>query len=1110
MNSQNQAFNGGGGLSFSPNLPPKDSKFTNNTDSNTLLEKFNTILQNDKNIVHLCFLIGFFRVSGFKILWRLISPKLEQLKSINILVGIDADLSQDLSKLIFNPHHQKSTYEKFKREFCKEQCEDLNNSEYKFEVEESFNLLLQALKEQKLQIRIIKDKKTHAKFYIFNSNPIQNSSNTSYNGSLIVGSSNLSYNGLKGHYEFNLETKDSNDIAYALYEFNELWKNSILLDESEVLQKQIEEESYLKICTPEEIYYKLLIEYFGENQIKIDTSLKNLFPKNFLVLNYQLAAITEGLEKLEKYSGFFLSDVVGLGKTLIALIIAKRLKVTQRNFHIAIICPRALVQNWVKHLDLLDLKADVASYDKLDTIQQKAQNYSLIIIDESHNLANHLSNRYKNIQEICKTSTINQEKKKVILLSATPLRNSPQDIKNQLLLFQDERNANIEDVSKLDEFFNPLIQNFEAVKKELKNAPEKRKEAKEKLDDIANKIRNKLLRFVMVRRTRSDILNIESFKDDLHKQKLKFPKIAPPKDLNYDLDKRTLNLALQTLALLNDKENNIGEFGYYRYLIYPNLTPSGQVKFQQHYGDKKNFIEKAQQLKNLMQILLFKRFDSSFEAFKESLEVQIKSLKAFLIMFEKGKISIPKKQNNLYKFYDDILAREDDSEDDLELLLQSYEEKGNVIFLEIGDFKEDFKAHLQSDLRTLQTLRSKWQDITNDTKLKTLQDKLKEFEGKKVIIFTEAKSSANYLATKLQDLKVLKIDAANRDKNYEILNENFDANFNNKKDDYSILITTDTLAEGINLHRSNIIINYDSPWGITKLMQRIGRINRIGTKHEKIEIYNFKPTNLSNEILNFKQIAYQKLQSFHSTLGEDSAIYDEIEEFESKKLFEKIQNESDELSEDTEFLNDIQKLYKDDEAKFNAILKIKPKSRSFIDDEEQSFCYLKNELGNSFFYALKENKAEKSSFLQMARYLKKQLNTAIIKPNETQIKSHYNDIEKILQEHNAPNNETLFNTPTQEAKINKNTNAKTRKAYSKITNCKFLSDEEKERIKKVLENGILKGIEKEIENAKEQQDYENISAKCQRTQISQDSPMPTGSKTPQIQLSISAFMRSKK
>lgn len=1090
---------GGGGLSFSPNLPPKDSKFTNNTDSNTLLEKFNTILQNDKNIVHLCFLIGFFRVSGFKILWRLISPKLTQLESINILVGIDADLSQDLSNLVFNPHHQKSTYEKFKREFCKEQSEDLNNSEYKFEVEESFNLLLKALKEQKLQIRIIKDKKTHAKFYIFNSNPIQNSTNTSYNGSLIVGSSNLSYNGLKGHYEFNLETKDSNDIAYALYEFNELWKDSILLDESEVLKKQIEEESYLKICTPEEIYYKLLIEYFGENQIKIDTSLKNLFPKNFLVLNYQLAAITEGLEKLEKYNGFFLSDVVGLGKTLIALIVAKRLKLTQRNFHIAIICPRALVQNWVKHLDLLDLKADVASYDKLDKIKQKAKDYSLIIIDESHNLANHLSNRHKNIQEICKTSTINQEKKNVILLSATPLRNSPQDIKNQLLLFQDERNANIEDVSNLEKFFAPLIKDFNDVKKELKNAPEKRQEAKEKLDNIASQIRNKLLRFVMIRRTRSDIFSIENFKDDLRKQELKFPTIAPPKDLNYNLDKDTLNLALQTLALLNNKPNDIGDFGYYRYLIYPNLKPNGQAKFEKHYRDKENFKQKAEQLQNLMQILLFKRFDSSFEAFKESLEVQIKSLQAFLKMFEKGKISIPKKQNNLYKFYDDILA----SEDGLELLLKSYEEKGNVIPLEIDDFKEDFEAHLKSDLRTLQTLRLKWQERSNDTKLKKLQDKLKEFKGK-VIIFTEAKSSANYLAKKLQHLKVLKIDASNRDENYKILNENFDANFENKKDDYDILISTDTLAEGINLHRSNIIINYDSPWGITKLMQRIGRINRIGTKHEKIEIYNFKPTNLSDEILNFKQIAYQKLQSFHSTLGEDSAIYDEVEEFESKRLFEKIQNESDELSEDTEFLNDIQKLYRDDEAKFNAILKIKPKSRSFINDKEQIFCYLKNELGNSFFYALKENKVEESSFLQMARYLKNQLNTAIIKPNSMQIKSHYDDIENILKNHNAKNNEMLFNTPTQEVKINKNTNTKTRKAYSKITNYEFLSDEEKERIKEVLENGILKGIEKEIENAKTPQDYKDISTKCQDIQISKET-IKTSLKTPQIQLSISTF-----
>lgn len=1035
-------------------------------------------------------------MSGFKILWDFIAPKLKELESINILVGIEADkFSSLLANLEQNPHQKQRLCEAFKNEFARVSSDDINEAEYGLDIEESFELLCNAITTKQIQIRIIKDKNTHAKFYIFTSNPIQNSSNTSYNGSLIVGSSNLSYNGLKKNYEFNLESKDSNDIAYALYEFNELWQNAILLDEPEKLAEQIKAQSYLKECEPKEIYYKLLIEYFGENQIKIDNSLKSLFPKNFLVLNYQLAAIQEGLEKLEKYGGFFLSDVVGLGKTLIALIITKKLKLTRENFDIAIICPKSLMKNWKKHLDLLDLKADVASFDKLDDMKNKASSYSLILIDESHNLANHLSRRYKNIQEICKTRTDSKERKKVILLSATPLRNCPQDIKNQLLLFQDGTNANIENITDLEDFFAPLIADFTSVKKELKKNANKNK-SKEKLDKIAEKIRDDLLRFVMIRRTRSDILNIQVFKDDLKAQGLKFPKIKPPKDLNYELDKTSLSLAKQTLKLLKMEENEIGRFGYYRYLTYPNLAPSGQAKFKEHYGkESEDFINKAEQLQALMQILLFKRFDSSFEAFKETLAVQIKSLKAFLKMFEKGQIGIPKRLNNLYKFYDEILENED-----LEQVLQNYEEKGELFYLDSDDFKENFKDNLQEDLNTVLHLYSRWQDITKDTKFQYLQNLLQECKGKKVIIFTEAKSSANYLEKKLSHLKILKIDANNRDENYEKIASNFDANYENKKDDYEILISTDTLAEGINLHRSNIIINYDSPWGITKLMQRIGRINRIGTSFEEIHIYNFKPTDLSDEILKFTHIAYQKLQSFHLTLGEDSAIYDESEEVESKKLFEKIRSEEGEESPDVEFLNDIQMLYHKNRAEFERIKGIKPKSRTFINDEPRSFCYLKNKQGNSFFYECKENSIQNSSFLTMASYLKHHLQSSALKPSKKQKQSHYKDIKSILSKHNAK--ESLFDEESIEVKISPSTN----KALAKIRHYEPLSADKKALIEEVVKKGILQALSKDIDKAKSPDDYEKIYEKC-KTLHQDNSTEKSPSKQVKIELSITAFQK---
>lgn len=358
---------------LTPTQKPLNSRFTNNTDPNTLLNRFRDIINDDSvKIAHLAFLIGFFRISGFTHLWDLLLPKISPnpltltnptlLKSIRILVGLNADLQSAklcnlADDLVRNPHKQNEIFAKFKSIFYTAQAQHFATAPYSQSTQDSFDLLIYALKSQILQIRIIKDKPTHAKFYIFTTEPkIANTTGENrYNGSLIVGSSNLSANGLYKNYEFNLESRDSDDIAYALCEFNELWDKSIPLtsEDTHTLESTIKNQTYLKECTPKEIYYKLLIEYFGLNKIKVDSSLKALFPRKFKKPDYQLTAIAEGLDKLQKYNGFFLSDVVGLGKTLIASIIAKHYESEDEAFKSLVVCPAALKANWDEHLELV-------------------------------------------------------------------------------------------------------------------------------------------------------------------------------------------------------------------------------------------------------------------------------------------------------------------------------------------------------------------------------------------------------------------------------------------------------------------------------------------------------------------------------------------------------------------------------------------------------------------------------------------------------------------------------------------------------------------------------------------------------------------------------------
>lgn len=1062
-----------------------NSNFTNNTGKNTLKNRFDEIMNGGVKISYLDFLVGFLRIGGFKHLYEIIEKKISELQEVRILVGMDTDdLIAKLAQGNISPTDANSQFQDI---FIKQQSQYINNGEYSQLQDDSLEMLFEALRTKKIQMRIIRGGRVHAKFYVFSSEPTQNKTSDTasyrYSGSVIVGSSNLSHNGLERNYEFNAELNSSEDIENALYEFEELWKQGVEITSDTVIK--VQEKTYQRIHTPKDLYYKMLIEYFGIERIQIDRSVKRLFPKNYKSLKYQIDAVAEGVRKIEKYNGFFLSDVVGLGKTLIATVIAKKLEDTNKfRGSILVTCPPALIENWKEHFRLVGIERnrEIVTHDLLDNVQD-IENYGLIIVDESHRFRTEDSQRYKNLEQICKNKV--KGSKKVILLSATPQNNSPLDLKNQINLFQNMRNSSIGDIVNLENFFASINLDYARIKKELKeiegkqNTQNKQIQLQEQLKRISEKMRDELLRHIMIRRTRSDVERL--FGDDLEKQGLFFPKQKELRTLHYPLSPNAERLSIKTLELLELE----GEYKYSRYLIYPNLTKQGQSKYKMQMGGKRDdifYVQTAERLTGLMKSLMFKRFESSIYSFIKTLDKQILSISSLITML-KGRdiISLPKDNfANLEAYYEAI---ESGDEETFEQFVSKNQR--NMMQLSPLDFSDTYVEDLQRDLQILTELRQEWIDENNrgDSKLKFLIEELKkllaqniEFDRQKILIFTEAKTTAQYLGQELKKhfgTQVLQVDSANRSSCESLIRENFDANYPEKKwrSDINIIVTTDTLAEGVNMHRSNIIINYDAPWNATRMMQRAGRINRVGTKHKEIIVFNFMPTSIGDKILKLSKQIFQKLQSFHYTFGEDSAIYNNDEKIAQEGLFletEDIENQ---------YLADIIKLYEEDPKEFHRLAKLPKKIRTMMDGDGASYFFFKQTIQENYgtksqirtndaFYKvqlednglIQEREAKKIRFETMAEFLKHSIDKQPIKLNK---KIHYDDAQRALTYHQQllhqkfqKSTDTLSSELSQRAK-------KARKVVKNST----ISDESRTILLHAINEGVLsKADESKIAN----------------------------------------------
>jgi len=923
-----------------------DITFITNEGEQSLRDRFRVLIKDTRFFDAL---VGFFYTSGFYALYK----SLEKTERIRILIGISTSkqtfnliqAAQSTVQGAFEFSHAET-----KEEFSDTVVKEMENSEDNNNVEHGVNKFIEWLLNGKMEIKVYPSENIHAKIYIMTF--VKGDKDV---GRVITGSSNFTQAGLIDNLEFNVELKDRADYEFAITKFNELWENAV--DVKDKYLETIQNKTWLNnTITPYELYLKFLYEYFKE-KINIDKEEieKKYFPENFLDLEYQNEAVKDAHNKLDEYGGVFISDVVGLGKTYISAMLAGQLD--GRNL---VIAPPALLYkdsrgSWPNVLSDFRVPADFESIGKLDhIIKRGTDKYKNIFIDESHRFRTEMNITYEKLAQICRG-------KRVILVTATPLNNWPKDILSQIKLFQKARRSTIPNLPNLESFFNYLDKRLKGL--------DRQQDYEEYVDTVrenAKEIRERVLKYLIVRRTRAEI--VKYFAEDLKQQKLKFPEVVDPEPVFYQMNKNEDYVFNRTIELIATK------FLYTRYT--PLLYYEGDITQPEELAQKN--------MRKFMKILLVKRLESSFYAFKKSLERFINSYEQFLQEYEKGNVYVSKKYTN--KLFE-LLEYDNDE------AVQQLIDEDKARRYDATDFNPKFKEDLQNDLNVLIEVAKLWQTIDRDPKLLTFIDMLKKsdiFKKNKLIIFTESRETAEYLDEGLSKIfpgEILSFSGASGAPTRDMVIANFDARAKFHKNDYRILITTEVLSEGVNLHRSNVVINYDIPWNPTRLMQRAGRINRVDTKFDTIYTFNFFPTIQSNDQIKLKEAAEYKIQAFIEMLGADARLLTEGEEIKSHDLFARltskktITGEDENKESELRYLRIIRNVRDKDPDLFEKVKRLPKKARTAreYDGEGRSLLtYFRKGKLQKFFHSNDES-TEELDFFSAARYL--EVNKSTVREN---------------------------------------------------------------------------------------------------------------------------------
>lgn len=861
-----------------------------------MADVINNIMPSSK---HLYFRTGYFYFSGFKEIYKNLLNK-----KINILVGKDCQIG--IGGLIQELNYQNLS-SKSPASIRHEYYQSLinvfkNNGEIDNpNTEEAYQLFKKKILDGTLQI-----KKTmqsdHSKVYVFEYSKKHQQGGVSL-GAVIKGSSNLTYSGLIGQEEENELYKDNQYFNLYKEKFDRLWDEAIpLVDKnsfSEFEQEVIPHTWLNKTPSPYSVYLRVLHEYFSINQDqKILTPAKITGEK--IDLKYQIDSVKESLDIIQKHNGVIVADVVGLGKSIIASCIARNLKLDT-----IVIAPPHLIQQWEDYRYEFKVNAKVYGSGSVEKALKeiKDDTQKLIIVDEAHKFRNEEKSLYANLHKLTKGN-------KVILLTATPFNNNPKDIFALIKLFQTPGKSTLQTIDNLSLRFKELISKYNRIKR-LKKDKKNEKVVKKEITQLSQKMKD-LIGPLLIRRSRLDLENRSDYRKDLKAQGISFPKIHQPIALEYKFGDLN-HLYSKTLNTLVPEDKKSGFQGI-RYNIINNIKDKKKQKeIAKKFNTDINLLAKSQaNLSEFMKRLLVHRFESSIKAFQKTLNNMINSYEQIEKWYQKGQIPIYKKGDlpDISDFYDsdgdEVLSKVDD-------LFEHYTSKGMVL-VDAKDLNESFYSYLQHDLSILKNIKEMWSDFnpSTDPKIAILRQQIKKClknnPDRKIIIFSIYSDTIDYIFNHFNQLnnnyRVFKYSSKDKNQtNKKIIKDNFDAGIKHQKNDIDILMATDAISEGYNLHRAGIIFNYDIPYNPTRVIQRVGRINRINKKvFPTLYIYNFFPSPTGEVEIGVKRISTLKIDVIKSLLGDDTKYLtsDEVIKTYNQKVESEFNN-SEELSWDTKY-----------------------------------------------------------------------------------------------------------------------------------------------------------------------------------------------------------------
>ncbi|EKD44202.1 MAG: hypothetical protein ACD_71C00215G0009 [uncultured bacterium (gcode 4)] len=858
-----------------------------NSQNNTLADSLEKILPSCDRVDAL---VGYFYFSGFREIYRELQDK-----NIRILVWMEMDerMLDRISKIApsaiddIQASVSPTTSKTLAKQRYHEQFASVFNKTDWFDNDEAitaFKIFLEKIKDGSLEIRKTIEPH-HAKDYILHYKPefTQGGLNK---GIIISGSSNLTYNGLKGQWERNRILREPHYYEEDCRNFEVLWNKSsnIIIANSDLEEEfttEIKKRLWLfALPDPYLVYLRVLDEYFTLDEIEDMKGPSEITGGKFSSLQYQLDAINFGIDRINKFGGVIIADVVGLGKSIIASAIAHNL-----GMKTIVIAPPHLEEQWKDYAFDFGFKAQVYSTGSIDKALEKygssTEEY-LIILDEAHKHRNEETDNYVLLHQLCAWN-------KVMALTATPFNNDPKDIYALIKLFDTPGQSTIRTVENLSMSFRALIDEYKKMRRDLRwkkwTIPDEN-DIKARAESIANELR-RMIDPIVIRRSRLDLNEIDNYRNDLERQGIKFAKVHDPELLEYDLGDLS-DLYMRTLERIssNDDEHD-GAFVGARYKTVSYVRPGSTIipKLQEEF-DITNLGTTQVQIAKIMRRLLVRRFESSVAAFRSTLWMMIGATEDMLNWYEK------RKQVPIFKKWGlpdpEELEKMDDKE--LEEFMAILQEKG-LLLIPSEEIDSNFWRDLRNDLALLKDIHSEWfwdgsfevADPKFDCFFQTIQKSMESEPGRKIIVFTEFSDTAEYVFEKCKKAglkRVFKYSSSDASReNKETIRKNFDAGYDRQADDFDVLIATDAISEGYNLHRAGTIINYDIPYNPTRVIQRIGRINRINKKvFEELFIFNFFPTATGEVETKTKAIATLKMNLIHALLGEDTKIFTSTEE----------------------------------------------------------------------------------------------------------------------------------------------------------------------------------------------------------------------------------------